>query len=517
MVENRLAWWLRVFIAVVAAQLLSAALWSQQGGTHVAWFPGAVLLAALLTVAPVIWIGCIAAALAGMVVVALGFQVSVVDTLLVVAPPFLLVPVAAWVLLLLPAVTSPLEDFGKLAAFVAVVLAALPVASAASIAYVSRFTAFRDGILGDWGNIALAHSLGYALFVPLWVSLGRPDAAIRHQSRPPWAFMAVELALIGLLASVWQAWGDRAELVPLLCLAPALLIIAASVRLQMAGSSIVVFVIVVVAARLSVAGRGPFIAATPQATTIALQLWALAASTSALGFGVVVEQRSAARRALQAANDEVRTMAARLVATMEQERARLARDLHDDINQRLAVSSIGLSALRRRLAPELRAELNRIQEQVVALSDDVRHLSHDLHPSCVAHAGLYDALERLCDGTRRDDGPDIVLVADHRVDELPADVGLCLLRIAQEAVGNAVRHAKATTVTMKLAVGSGHATLWVFDNGVGLAPGARQRAQPGLGLVSMHERAKLLGGSFELKSVPGKGVDLCIRIPLDMN
>lgn len=515
--QTPLVWWLRVFIAVVAAQLLSAALWSQQGGTHVAWFPGAVLLAVLLTVTPVIWLGCITSALVGMAVVALGFQVSVADTLLVVAAPFLLVPVAARILLWVPGGNSPLEDFGKLAAFGAVAVIALPLISAACIAYVSRFTAFRNGVLGDWRNIALAHSLGYALFVPVWMSLRSPDAAIRHQGRFPWMFMLIEAVLIGLLASMWRVWGSHAVLVPLLCLAPALLIIAASVRMQMTGSSIVVFAIVVVAARLSVTGGGPFVANTPQATTLALQLWALIASTSALAFGVVVEQRFAARRALQVANVEVRSMAARLIATMEQERARLARDLHDDINQRLAVSSIGLSSLRRRLAPEFRGEVARIQEQVVGLSDDVRHLSHDLHPSCVSHAGLYDALERLCDGSRREAGPDVVLVADHRVDELPSEIGLCLFRIAQEALGNAIRHARARTVTMKLSVNASYATLWIFDDGIGFAPGARQRAQPGLGLVSMHERAKLLGGTFEVRSIPGRGVDLCIRIPLDMN
>lgn len=515
--QTPLVWWLRVFIGVVAAQLLSAMLWSQQGGTHVAWFPGAVLLAVLLTVTPVIWVGCVGSALVGMAVIALGFQVSVADTLLVAAPPFLLVPVAARILLWVPGGGSPLEDFGKLAAFGAVAIIALPLVSAACIDYASRFTAFHHGILGDWRNIALAHALGYALFVPLWISLRSPDAAIRHQGRLPWAFMFIEAILIGSLSIMWRVWGAHTVLVPLLCLAPALLIIAASVRMQMTGSSIVVFAIVVVAARLSVQGHGPFVGGTPQATTLALQLWALIASTSALAFGVVVEQRFAARRALQVANVEVRSMAARLIATMEQERARLARDLHDDINQRLAVSSIGLSALRRRLAPEFRSEVARIQSQVVALSDDVRHLSHDLHPTCVTQAGLYDALERLCDGGRRDDGPDVILVADHRVDELPADTGLCLFRIAQEALGNAIRHAHARTVTMKLSVSATHAILWIFDDGVGFAPGARQKAQPGLGLVSMHERAKLLGGSFEVRSIPGRGVDLCIRIPLDMS
>ena len=515
--QNPYRWCGGVFVGVIAAQLLSAALWSHQGGTHIAWFPGAVLLSALLTVSRRLWPACIVAALVGMLVVAIGFRFPVTDTLLVVVPSFLLIALAAWLLLLLPGNGPPLEDFGKLAAFGLVAVVLLPAASATCIQYVSHFTSFHGSVLSDWPNIALAHALGYALYVPVWISVRCPDAAVRHTREVPWGFVGLELVMVAILAVVWYLLGNRVDLTPLLCIAPAPIIISACIRTQMTGSSVVVFIIVVLAAHLSVLGKGPFLADTPQQTTLALQLWTMAVSLTALTLGVLVEQRAAARRALTVAHSDVREMAGRLIATMEQERARLARDLHDDISQRLAASSIGLSALRRRAAPELRAEVSTIQDQVIALSEDVRQLSHELHPSCLAHSGLYDALDSLCEVHRRNRSPQICLVADLKADQLAPEVALCLYRVAQEALANALHHAAATKITMTVSVATEHAMLWIFDDGVGFDAASEHVARPGIGLISMQERTKLLGGSFDIKSAPGRGVDLCIRIPLVVN
>lgn len=516
-VRNPYTWCGGVFVGVIAAQLLSTALWSHQGGTHIAWFPGAVLLSVLISISPRLWPACIVSALLGMLIVAKGLHLPMTDTLLVVMPIFQLVAIAAWLLILVPGDTSPLEDFGKLAVFSVVAVVLLPAASATWIEYVGRFTSFRGGVLSDWPNIALAHALGYALYVPIWVSVRCPDAAVRHAPQIPWGFVGGELVMVAVLGMIWYVLGDRLELTPLLCLAPAPIVIGACIRTQMTGSSIVVFIIVIVAAHLSVLQKGPFISETPQQTTLALQLWTLAVSLSALTLSVVAEQRAAARRALIVAHGEVREMAGRLIATMEQERARLARDLHDDINQRLAASSISLSVLRRRLAPELRADVSTIQDQVIALSEDVRQLSHGLHPSSLAHSGLYDALDSLCDGYRRIRGPQIAFVADRKADQLAPEVALCFFRVAQEALTNALRHAAATKVTVKVSVAAEQAALWIFDDGVGLDTASNHGTGPGIGLISMQERTKLLGGSFDIRSAPGRGVDLCIRIPLIVN
>lgn len=504
-----------VLVGVMAAQLLSAALWSHEGGTHIVWFPGAVLLGALLATPRRLWPRLMGAALVGLVLTGACFGLPLADTALVVSPAVMLTPVAAWLLQRLPTHLPPLEDFTRLYVFAAVAVIALPAACATLIEYASHYTAFRGSILSDWPNIALAHALGYVLYVPVWVSVRNPDSAVRHEPRLPTEFYLLMIVSITLLGVIWYGYGSRSELVPVLCLAPAPIIIAAIIRAQMTGSSIAVFVIVIMAAHLSVSGHGPFMASTPQETTLALQLWTLTAALSALTLGVVVEQRFTSRRALSYAHDELREMTGRIIATQEQERARLARDLHDDINQRLAASSIGLSALRRRVPPSVQADVTHIQHQVIALSEDVRQLSHELHPSCLHHAGLRDSLEALCHTPRRARAPNVVFIADRTIDILSDDIALCFYRVTQEALTNALRHAEANQVTIKATVTDELASLWIFDDGKGIDPTVIPSTTKGIGLISMNERAKLLGGSFELRTAPGKGVDLCLRIPLE--
>ncbi|MET0936585.1 MAG: ATP-binding protein [Luteibacter sp.] len=504
-----------IFLGVMAAQMLSAALWSHQGGTHIVWFPGAVLLGALLATSRRLWLPLMFSAFAGLVATGVAFGLPAVDTALVVTPAVMLTPVAAWVLQLMPTRMPPLEDFNKLYAFAIVAVIALPAACATLIEYASHYTGFRGTVLSDWPNVALAHALGYALYVPVWISVRCPEAAVRHEGRLPVDFVLLMVVSVALLGVVWYGYGSVAVLTPVLCLAPAPIIIAAIIRAQMTGSSIAVFVIVIMAGHLSVRGHGPFVAGTPQLTTLALQLWALLASFSALILGVVVEQRFSGRRALADAHVELREMTGRLIATQEQERARLARDLHDDINQRLAASSIGLSALRRRVAPSIQSDVSQIQRQVIALSEDVRQLSHELHPSCLQHAGLRDSLEALCHAQRRPRAPHVVFIADRAIDVLSADIALCFYRVTQEALANVVRHAEASQVTIKASITHDRASLWIFDDGRGFDMQELQEAGPGIGLISMNERAKLLGGSFELRSAPGKGVDICLRIPLE--
>src|ERR1700754_3576894 len=118
------AWCGGVFAGVMAAQLLSAALWSHQGGTHIVWFPGAVLLGALLATPRNMWAALMGAALVGLVVTGVSFGLPLADTALVVSPAVLLTPVAAWVLQRVPARAPPLEDFTRLYVFAAVAVIA---------------------------------------------------------------------------------------------------------------------------------------------------------------------------------------------------------------------------------------------------------------------------------------------------------------------------------------------------------------------------------------------------------
>jgi len=184
------------------------------------------------------------------------------------------------------------------------------------------------------------------------------------------------------------------------------------------------------------------------------------------------------------------------------------------VNQRLASASIELSALRRTADDRTRLGLDHLQNELIALSEDVRHISHNLHPSMLRETGLKAALGSLCNSQRHRNGPAIDLhVAAHRED-LPDVVALCLYRATQEALGNAIRHARARQIEVRLRISEREAELTVSDDGEGFRIGGNRAMPRGLGLLSLEERAKLLDGNFRLDAAPGKGVRICLTIPL---
>jgi signal transduction histidine kinase len=244
-----------------------------------------------------------------------------------------------------------------------------------------------------------------------------------------------------------------------------------------------------------------------------VQLWMLGMAMASLFLAALVEQRRTTQRALTVSSTEVRELAGRLIVAQEQERARIARDLYDDINQRLALASIRLSALRRKVHESNRQDVSQLQNDLIALSEDVRHLSHDLHPSMLTQTGLTAALAGLCQAQRHRSGPAIELKVAPQAKDLSQDVSLCLYRVAQEALGNAIKHASARRIEVALKIGDANVDLSIKDDGKGFA--TDEKGRRGLGLMSIDERTKLLGGSYRLYSTLGKGTELCICIPLE--
>lgn len=510
--HRRVATWCAVTCAgVVAAQLVSTALWDHQNGTHVVWFPGAVLLGVLLATPRAFWPPLLAAGYAGLVAAVSAFGWPVADVALAAIPSVAVIPAAAWCMRKVPRRGPPLQDFRMLVVFTLLVIIALPIVAVALTTAIAQYTALKDMLLPGWENLITAQALGYALYVPAWCSLRARESALREAGSIDVGFLILLVLAIVLLVILWYAYGNQLEYRPLLCLAPTPIVIAAIFYAQMPGSSLTMFVIAVIAAHMTTHGHGPFTVASAQGTTLALQLWTLLAVTAALAVAVVVEQRFAGRRSLVAAHIELRELAGRLIATQEQERAHLARDLHDDINQRLAAACIDLSTLRKRLTPGYTDDVSGLQDRIMALSDDVRQLSHQLHPSCLQHVGLRSALENLCRHPAGHAWPRVL--TDDAVDALPPEIALCFYRVAQEALANAVRHAGASEVTLRAMVDEDIATLRVIDDGNGFTTLPCPAARTGIGITSMNERAKLLGGSFDISSTPGKGVDVCIRIP----
>ncbi len=226
-------------------------------------------------------------------------------------------------------------------------------------------------------------------------------------------------------------------------------------------------------------------------------------------------RRQAAEVALRASYEEVRQLAGRLINAQEEERSRIARELHDDVGQRVASLSIGLSSLERRIAdPDetVKSELSRLQLQTTGLAKDLRDLSHELHQGALEHVGLPDALRERCDQISRESDIQIKLEVADGWTEVADDIKLCLYRVAQEALHNIAKHAHAKMGCVAIAHRNDQAVMRISDNGLGFATHG-PTGQQGIGLLSMRERVRMLGGSFEVKSAPNTGTIATVTIP----
>jgi len=242
---------------------------------------------------------------------------------------------------------------------------------------------------------------------------------------------------------------------------------------------------------------------------------AVAATTSALLLQAVLiiallVQRAHRRRAEQ----EAEGLAGRLVTAHEDERRRLGRELHDDVTQRLAGLAIEAAELEGHIKSTPNGEAaHAIREGLVELGEDVHALSYRLHPSVIEDLGLVEALRIECDRIA-EQGPLRVTFACRDIPRrLPADTALCLFRVGQEALRNVERHAQAASIDVSVVRKGGGIALAVRVDGTGFEiDGERGRAS--LGLASMRERVRLLGGRLDIQSERDRGTSLLAWVPL---
>jgi signal transduction histidine kinase len=239
-----------------------------------------------------------------------------------------------------------------------------------------------------------------------------------------------------------------------------------------------------------------------------------------------INERKQAQNLMQALN-------ARLLRAQEDERRRLAREMHDDVTQRLAVLAIESGRLEMQLqaasgdaAPcaaaatasaTAAAKVRHMTEQIVKLSSDVHAISRQLHPSILDDLGLAEAVESECHTFTDREGIAVALDIAPLPDSISTDVALCLYRILQEGLRNVAKHAQTGRVRVTLAAeATAHEiVLRISDSGVGFDAGTA-RGGPGLGLASMRERARLVGAALRVTASPGQGATIEIRAPLSV-
>jgi signal transduction histidine kinase len=231
----------------------------------------------------------------------------------------------------------------------------------------------------------------------------------------------------------------------------------------------------------------------------------VAVLVGALGVAMVIAQRR-----LVALH---RGFSQRLLAAQEEERGRVAREVHDDAVQRLAMVSHELKAFQAETghAAEQRHRLSGIQGDVDDLTVSLRRLAHQLHPSVIEQLGLVPALRQLADEMART-GLAVTLTLPADQPALRPDRALVLFRVAQEALRNVIQHAGVREAALRLAAADHEVSLAIEDRGRGFDPAARRRTQ-GLGLIGMNERAELVGGRAAIRSYPGQGTAVTVSVP----
>ncbi len=206
----------------------------------------------------------------------------------------------------------------------------------------------------------------------------------------------------------------------------------------------------------------------------------------------------------------------RLIVAQEEERTRIARELHDDIGQRLALLTIELEQLRQDspgLSPEFRSRIGALQKLTAEMATDVQSISHKLHSSKLEYLGIVTAMRGFCEEFSEQQRVKIVFAHNEIPAKVPLDISLCLFRVLQEALQNAVKHSGVRHFDAELRCVLGEIHLSVRDSGSGF-DSATAREGRGLGLISMEERLKLMNGTFSIESRPRRGTTIHARVPL---
>jgi signal transduction histidine kinase len=206
----------------------------------------------------------------------------------------------------------------------------------------------------------------------------------------------------------------------------------------------------------------------------------------------------------------------RMIEALEQERARIARELHDDIGQRVALLTIELELQQNSpdLPAEVRNRLGELRKQSFEIATDIQALSHRLHSPKLEYLGLPAAMRGFC----KEFGELQKVEVDFNAHDLPSplspDISLCLFRVLQEALHNSAKHSGVRRFEVRLWATSGEIHLTVADSGVGFNTEAAKESR-GLGLISMEERLKLLDGMFSVESQLQRGTTIHARVPLN--
>jgi signal transduction histidine kinase len=369
-----------------------------------------------------------------------------------------------------------------------------------------------QALTGDrWisGRIAfLSDGLAFLTLAPAilgWVE------RFRERPRPTRAYYleaaALFTALFSLSFSMFVAGATHESPAVLYSLVP--LLLWSALRFGSAGAGTSASIVALVSIWGAVHGRGPFAETDPVNRVIELQLFLLVTAVPFMILAVLVEERKRHEAVLH-------NLTGRLINAQEEERARIARELHDDISQRMAFLQIGLEQFEQTL-PTLtstdRKQLHNLTEVASEMSTDLHSISHQLHPAKLDLRGLVPTMASFCREFSNQHELQVIFLNHDVPGQIPKDVALCVFRIVQEALRNIVKHTNSLEAKVELSVQDDELNLCISDSGAGFNPESIE-GKGGLGLVSMRERVGLIGGQLAVESKPSDGTRIRVRVPL---
>jgi signal transduction histidine kinase len=354
--------------------------------------------------------------------------------------------------------------------------------------------------------------------------------------------LVVGLLIVGVVSFSPGTTGPDTR--PTLLYMPLPLLLWAAIRFGPRGSSAALMIVSIFQIWGAIHGFGPFAAQSAEMNALSVQLFLILASMPLTFLAALIKEREwsqeaasqkevrlelaldAAQQASQALGDsqeklhqshyQIRKLLGRLIDVQEAERRRISRELHDDLNQKIATLSISISRLKRKLPmqdEELVTELDRLRETANGLTNEVRRLSHQLHPAVLEHLGLVTALESYIASFNDEEQINVQLTAEIGDERIPFQTSICLYRVTVEGLRNVARHSGAASAAVLLKRVREGLELRVSDSGKGFDV-ETFRLGGGLGLISIEERLRLLEGTCEVHSAPEQGTTLIARVPL---
>ena len=234
------------------------------------------------------------------------------------------------------------------------------------------------------------------------------------------------------------------------------------------------------------------------------------------GIAIDITEIKEAEQALLKSQEDFRRLAGKLLWAQESERRRLAREMHDDLSQRIAVLAIDIGKIERHykdMKDPVVENLQSVKERLVKLSEDIHAISRQLHPAILDDLGLVDAVKSECSSFTHREG----IAVHYQVETIPPmiakDVAICFYRIVQEGLRNVAKHAKTKKVAVSLSGKDDSLYLTIKDQGKGFDH-KQAESKLGLGLASMRERIRLIRGDISIESQPGQGTVINVQAPL---